>query len=278
MPPSSSRLPKYVMLHKPVGQTPLEAIDSWRTRHPEHQNVLASYAGRLDPMASGVLLVLLGDECKRQTEYTKLAKEYEVEIVLGIGSDTGDVLGLVSKSNRKIGIDPAALSGVLKREVGSYQRAYPVYSSKTVNGKPLFHYALEGSLESITIPEHQETIHRIKILNQETVSADALQTRVLSTLLLTPRTLDPRKILGANFRIDAVTKSWKKLFASFDEQEFLVLRMRVVSGSGSYMRSLAGRIGEGLGTKALALSIHRTKIGRFKILPLVGGVWTTLYK
>ena len=49
-------------------------------------------------MASGKLLILIGDECKNQKKYFGLDKEYEFEVLFGVESDTGDVLGLISKS------------------------------------------------------------------------------------------------------------------------------------------------------------------------------------
>ncbi|MBU2330236.1 hypothetical protein KKG57_02105, partial [Patescibacteria group bacterium] len=84
---------KYVVLEKPVGQTPLEALRLFQERSPIYKDVPLSYAGRLDPMASGKLLVLIGEECKKQKKYHGLDKEYVIEVLLDIGTDTGDVLG-----------------------------------------------------------------------------------------------------------------------------------------------------------------------------------------
>ena len=53
--------------------------------------------GRLDPLAEGVLLILIGDECKNKEKYLGLDKEYEVAIIFGISTDTGDALGLATK-------------------------------------------------------------------------------------------------------------------------------------------------------------------------------------
>lgn len=95
-------IPPYVLLHKAVGQTPLEVLELWRQTKPELKNTPLAYAGRLDPMAEGVLLVLIGDECKKQTEYHHLDKEYEFEVLFGLASDSGDVLGLINENGDKI--------------------------------------------------------------------------------------------------------------------------------------------------------------------------------
>ena len=147
---------RYALIEKEVGQTPLQALKVWKEQNPAYKNISASYAGRLDPMASGKLLILLGDECKKQKSYTKLDKEYEIEVLLDVGSDTGDALGLVEYAGRHTRYDHNALLNALRAEVGRHMRPYPHFSSKTVGGKPLFLHALEGSLSAVNVPEHEE--------------------------------------------------------------------------------------------------------------------------
>ena len=264
---------QYVVLHKKIGETPLEALAAWKKAHPEYANTSASYAGRLDPMAEGKLLILLGEECKRQEKYTALDKEYEVEVLLDFSSDTGDVLGVPEYSRKETKVDSQVLGDVLRNEQGSHMRTYPAFSSKTVNGKPLFLYMLEGKIGEIEIPEHKERIYALKHLGTERISAASLHKRIQEMLAVAPRSDEPSKELGADFRQDEIRKHWNTLFGVLPNREFVVLRLRVVCASGTYMRSLAGRIGEALGTKALALSIKRTKIGRYFF-----GLWQLLYR
>ena len=61
-----------------------------------------TYAGRLDPMASGVLLVLAGEETKNKDKYLGLDKEYDFEILFGFATDTYDILGKVIKARNLI--------------------------------------------------------------------------------------------------------------------------------------------------------------------------------
>ena len=275
---------RFVVLEKKVGETPLAALEAWKRAHPEYTNMSASYAGRLDPMASGKLLILLGEECKKQAHYTGLDKEYEVEILLDIGSDTGDALGLVTPFEKETAI-PARrrLAGILRGEEGKHVRAYPQFSSKTVNGKPLFLHTLEGNIHTIDIPTHEERIYHIQYRGSTLTSERALRARIDTFLEKVPTSNEPSKVLGADFRINAVRSSWQKIlpFASasggqqekhshilenlrmLHERNFVILKLKVVCGTGAYMRSLAGRLGEALGTKGLALSIHRTKIGTY---------------
>lgn len=87
------QLPPYVVLDKAVGETPLSCAEAWRNEAGVAASVPLAYAGRLDPMASGKLLVLIGDECKNQINYHGLDKAYDFSVLIGIGSDTHDVLG-----------------------------------------------------------------------------------------------------------------------------------------------------------------------------------------
>lgn len=254
----------HVLIHKHVGQTPLQAIEEWKSTNPEYQDIPATYAGRLDPMAEGLLIVLLGDECKKKEEYIGLDKEYEIEVLLGVGSDTGDVLGIVRKSTSlSAQLTETNIQTVLTKEIGTHSRPYPAFSSKTVNGKPLFLYALEGTLDSIQIPEHSETIHSIEYIGTMILESNDLRSRVESMLTLAPVSDEPSKILGADFRIDAVRNSWDVVFA--EPGAYTILTLRVNCGSGAYMRTLAERIGTSLGTNALALSIKRTQVGPYTI-------------
>jgi len=262
---------RFVVLEKKSGETPLMAITLWKKEHPAYANIPASYAGRLDPMASGKLLVLLGEECKKQKNYTDLDKEYEIEVLLDVGSDTGDALGIVEGTGRDTRVDRKIVQELLKHEEGVHERAYPAYSSKTVNGKPLFLHALEGRLGEVEIPVHEETIHKISLLSMERVSSAQLSTRLEAFLALVPISNEPSKVLGADFRIQAVRESWQKVFSGSD-RSFSVIRLRVACASGTYMRTLAPRIGEALQTSALALSIHRTRIGKWW-----GGFWVRQY-
>lgn len=104
-------LPPYVMLEKAVGQTPLSCMEAWRTQAGIDESVPLTYAGRLDPMASGKLLVLIGEECKKKDEYLGLDKAYDFSVLFGIGSDTHDVLGrLVANSSESLKMPPPKTS------------------------------------------------------------------------------------------------------------------------------------------------------------------------
>ena len=253
------------------------ALEEWKRQNPAYADVPACYAGRLDPMASGKLLMLLGEECKRQDAYRDLDKTYDIEVLLDVGSDTGDVLGIPDYTHRVSVADERLLAEALAKERGAHLRAYPIFSSKTVNGKPLFLHALLGTLADIEIPKHIEKIYNIQLRDSYRISNGELEERVMYLLERVPRTDEPSKRPGEDFRVDVIRTRWKELFTEMSERKFTVLRLKVICASGVYMRSLAGRIGESLHTKALALSIKRTRLGTFTPLWRGVGWWTETY-
>src|SRR3989338_4911372 len=90
-----------IILNKKEGETPLAALEAFRRKNKEYANTKLTYAGRLDPMASGLLLLLAGEEIKNKEKYLNLDKEYEFEILFGFQTDTYDILGKITKTHMK---------------------------------------------------------------------------------------------------------------------------------------------------------------------------------
>ncbi len=244
-------------MDKRVGETPLQALERARRARRIPSSVPMAYAGRLDPMASGKLLVLVGEECKRQKEYHALDKEYVVEVLLGISSDTGDVLG-ITKAHAVVFPTTKEAKKMLASFVGPYQSPYPQFSSKTVQGKPLFQWALEE--EHVEKPLQHGRIHALAYEGLRRVSTRWIDTYVKKKIAsLTPVT-EVSKALGRDFRKEEVRDGWEKTLHA--NRVYPVLTIRVRTSAGVYMRTLAEDIGKGTGTSALALSIRRTRIFR----------------
>jgi tRNA pseudouridine(55) synthase len=226
-------------------------------------------------MASGKLLVLVGDECKKQEKYHGLDKEYRVEMLLGIASDTGDVLGTISECAQKI-LTLEDIQSVCTALTGKITLSYPHFSAKTVRGKPLHTWTLEGRLDEIEIPQKTSRIYRLHVDESRIVRKDDLVADVRKKIETIPPVTDPRKHLGADFRRADVRASWTQL-----EHEGLltyqIVTFTCIASSGTYMRSLCEHIARKLGTCALAYSIHRTTIGTYMPIGRRHGFWAKKY-
>jgi tRNA U55 pseudouridine synthase TruB len=250
---------KYVTLEKLVGETPLSALEIFRTEHPELQNVPMTYAGRLDPMASGTLIILCADECKNRTSYDSLDKEYEFEVLFGFATDTGDVLGIPRSVAETQRYSQKKLSRIALALQGMHTVPYPAFSSKTVAGIPLFEHALKDTLHTIEIPSVDMRVYRLRCESIRTATGDTLLERILSKIVL---------LQSNEFRSEAIGQKWSELLRSNNTQ-YAIAKFRAVVGSGTYIRTLASMIAVQTGTDGIAYSIHRSKIGKYQ--SLIGG-------
>lgn len=265
---------KYVVLDKEVGQTPLQCAELWRAEHPEFLGVALSYAGRLDPMASGKLLVLIGDECKRQELYHGLDKRYEFSVLLGVSSDTGDVLGRLQLETMVPQATRAQLESSAEKLTGPITLPYPHFSSKTIQGKPLHVWTLEGRLGEIEIPTQSSTVYSLKLTNYQTKTRAEIYTSVSAKIETIPEVTETSKALGNDFRRVDVRADWKKFVETGASTDiFTIATFACIASSGTYMRSLVEEIGKLVGTRALAYHIHRTHIGTHQPLPFGYGFW-----
>ncbi|PID83170.1 hypothetical protein CSB11_02390 [Candidatus Campbellbacteria bacterium] len=253
---------KIFVLQKQVGQTPLEVLNLYKEKNNLDKKTKLAYAGRLDPMAEGKLLVLQGQKCKERSKYLNLDKEYVFEILLNFKSDTSDVLGLAEYKENQESLSFEQINQKIKKFKGKRKMEYPVFSSKTVDGKPLFLHALEKNLKNIKIPTKDVKIYNIFLEEINFLGKEKLKKEIFRKINSIKKVEEESKKLGNDFRRDEIRKQWNELFNSISQDNFTILKIRCVASSGTYMRVLAKEIAQKLGFFGLAYSINRTKIGK----------------
>lgn len=255
----------FVTLEKEVGQTPLVCAENWRAAHPEYTGVPLAYAGRLDPMASGKLLILIGEECKQQKSYHGLDKRYEFSVLLGVSSDTGDVLGRLTTTPKNTPVNRCILEQVTEKIVGEVSLPYPHFSSKTVKGKALHTWTLENRLDEIEIPTTTSTVYKLQLESIVEKNKSEVVLTALEKIETIPPVTDASKALGNDFRRVDVRKDWNAILLSTELPEiYTVATFSCIASSGTYMRSLAEVIAKQAGTAGLAWHIHRTHVGVYE--------------
>lgn len=256
----------YVLLDKKIGETPLSCAEAWRAENSAYADVPLAYAGRLDPMASGKLLILIGEECKNQTSYHGLDKEYEFSILLGIESDSLDVLGRLHTCPA-VDVSEITVEKVVSQLTGAIELPYPKFSAKTVQGKPLHMWTLENRLHEITIPTKESTVYQLRVNSIETLTKEALVSTALEKVNSIPEVTDPKKALGNDFRRVDVRQDWDRILGDDNlPASYQIVNLTCTASSGTYMRTLASMIANELGTGGLAWRIHRTEIGTYNPL------------
>lgn len=217
-----------------------------------------TYAGRLDPMASGLLIVLAGEETKNKEKYLALSKEYESEVLFGFSTDTYDILGKVQHTDKLEFVSMSDLKNKIQQSIKFFTRKfiqkYPAYSSKTVKGKPLFAYAREG--EEVETPEREVFVQSLKFIKMRKINNKKLFQNIEKRI---------EKVAG-DFRQKEILKIWKKELNKKTVDYFYVASFKIKCSSGTYVRSIANSLGEKIGVPTLAYKIKRTKIGKWAIL------------
>lgn len=242
-----------VNIYKPVGITPLQAIDAIRKIYPEYQGEKMTYAGRLDPMAEGVLLVLVGNARYKKDEFLTLDKTYEAEILLGIGTDTHDILGM-PKIYSQSEVTTTRIRDEVQKIKGDFVYQFPVYASKPINGKPLFQWAREGGLEEIKIPTRLMRVHEVELQGQYTMTARACREHIVKNIGL----------VRGDFRQQAISEQWRNALCDASVDTYVVVRVRIRCASGTYIRTIAHELGKRLGTDAILIRLIRTEVGSYR--------------
>lgn len=244
-------------LYKPVGMTPLQLIQRLREEKPEYATETIGYAGRLDPMAHGVMLLMIGEETKNRADYLSLPKTYKFTVIFGVETDTYDILGLLKHIEFKQTSSNvnSIVNSFANNKTGSHMQSYPPYSSKTVEGKPLFWWAKNNKLAEIEIPTHEINIESFKLNSYKKIERETLEQQIIKNI----------SSIKGDFRQNEILEGWKKFFQSNTSQTFPIATFTIDCSSGTYVRGLADEMGRELGCGAITLDILRTQLGRYKI-------------
>jgi tRNA pseudouridine55 synthase len=193
-------------LDKTAGVTSFDAVALVRRRLGLSR---VGHAGTLDPEATGVLPILLGEATKLMAYLAGQDKEYVATLTLGVTTDTGDLAGRVMAEAAVGAIDRERVEAACRPFIGRIKQVPPMYSAVHHGGRRLYELAREG-IEVVREPR-EVVIHSI----------------------------DVEEVEGAR------------------------VRLRVVCGKGTYLRSLAADLGASLGCGAAVGRLVRTRVGPF---------------
>ena len=110
------------------------------------------HTGTLDPLATGVLVVTVGEATKISELLTSSFKEYIADIELGIETDTLDITGNILKEET-VFKTKEEIENILSSMIGSYDQEVPIYSAVKINGKKLYEYAVIQNLDQKKLQE-----------------------------------------------------------------------------------------------------------------------------
>jgi tRNA U55 pseudouridine synthase TruB len=216
-----------ILGHKHIGQTMLDLVKEFQKDYP---NDKISFAGRLDPMACGVVKMLIGDSVKNNIIESQGDKVYSFDLIQDIITDSYDILGI-----------PKISAGFTPILSGEYIQEYPPYSSVLIKEykMPYWQVTLRG-LKVSEIPTKKISISSIEKLEEKIISKnDFIQLIENQFNLLTKETFRQKEILDR----------WKKL----DFENVKITSFTVTISSGGYVRWIANQMG------GCAMNIYRIR-------------------
>lgn len=166
-----------LLVDKPVGWTSFDVVAKIRGQlraeytargeKPTKRQLRVGHTGTLDPFATGLLIILLGDATKRSDEFLKLDKVYEATIQLGATSTTGDPEGEIKPTTpQNPHLQAPSLQNVkdvLAGFMGEITQVPSAYSAIKIGGQRAYKLAREG--KAVTVPPRQVEIYSLELLD-----------------------------------------------------------------------------------------------------------------
>ena len=214
-----------ILVYKRKGKTSRNVVENISKKY----GVKAGHIGTLDPMAKGLLPVLVGNTCKLSKYLMEHDKIYLVEMKFGYNTETLDIEGEILEEDKSFRenniVDNEFFDMIIiamKKELGTKKQIPPIYSAKKLNGKKLYEIARKDKEKAIKMAK--EKAKEITIYNMYDISLKELWDN------------NPKDIL---------------------------LSFKVECSSGTYIRSLVRDIAENMGTIAIMTDLRRIAVGNY---------------
>lgn len=237
------------LVNKPYRWTSADVIRKVKfaaCRHFGKKNLKVGHAGTLDPLATGVLVVCIGNACKQAQALQATDKEYVAGVCIGASTASYDLEKELDRFIDPGEIDRTRLEEVLQGFVGEQEQIAPLFSAKQIDGRRAYDIARKLHAEGKAMDEEEEkiiSVARINITGIELLSYEK-----------TPEPVEADKAQGASSRINVATVPAGLPLAT----------IRVSCSKGTYIRALARDIGEALGSCACLYSLERSGCGSFR--------------
>lgn len=214
-----------ILVYKRKGKTSRNVVENISKKY----GAKAGHIGTLDPMAKGLLPILVGNSCKLSKYLMEHDKTYLVEMKFGYNTETLDIEGKILEEDIHFRenniVDNEFFDMIImamKKELGTKKQIPPIYSAKKLNGKKLYEIARKDKEKAIEMAK--EKAKEITIYNMYDISLKELWDN------------DPKDI---------------------------VLSFKVECSSGTYIRSLVRDIAENMGTIAIMTDLRRIAFGNY---------------
>ncbi|MFI5171347.1 MAG: tRNA pseudouridine(55) synthase TruB [Chitinophagales bacterium] len=159
---------QYILINKPLGWTSFDVVAKIRgplQKYCQNKKIKIGHAGTLDPLATGLLVLVTGKFTKRAEELQMLGKEYTGAITLGANTPSYDAETEVSETFPLDDMTDEKIINATKQFTGIIEQVPPVYSSVKVQGRRAYSYARKG--EQLILKPRTLTIYSFDIIKTE---------------------------------------------------------------------------------------------------------------
>jgi len=230
-----------LIIDKPAGITSHDVVSRLR-RILKMKRI--GHTGTLDPFATGVLVMLIGQSTRLAQFLDKDSKSYEAIVRFGFETDTGDLTGSLKsevQSSKCVSIDE--LENVLEEFRGEIAQTPPMYSAKKIAGKKLYELARAGiEVERMSV---QVMIYELEIILSQSAQRN-IEEETKDQKIIKDRQQDNLELETGN-----------------PEPSALDFGLRISCSAGTYIRTLAEDIGRKIGMGAHLAALKRTGAGKF---------------
>jgi len=157
---------KVLFIDKPSGMTSFGVVARIRRvlSKQEGKKVKVGHTGTLDPFATGLMIIVVGKECRNAGHYTKLDKVYEATVTLGQISTTGDPEGEVNIYQPEVIVPTREqVERVLEKFTGEIRQRPPIFSAIKIDGQRAYKLARDG--REIEMPERKVLVYSLELVS-----------------------------------------------------------------------------------------------------------------
>jgi len=211
--------------NKRIGETMTELINRFKKEYQIEHNKI-SYAGRLDPLAGGNIIILTEEDVYRKKEFCNRIKEYETWIIRDIITDTYDIMGIIKREEKEIE----------ELKIGEYEQEYPAYSSYKVDciikdkikKIPLW-MATKNGYKIIEKKKKIINLYEYELIEEKEIDKSELLEIVEERI---------KRVIPQTFRQKDIIEEWQKI----EDKKYRIEKYRFILSSGGYVRYLGNKI------------------------------------
>lgn len=262
-----------VVIDKPYRWTSADVIRKVKyaaIRHFGKKNLKVGHAGTLDPLATGVLLVCIGNACKNAEKLQATAKEYVAGVCFGATTPSYDLEKEVDRTFPLDGVCERSVRDILPSFIGEQEQVAPLFSAKSVDGVRAYELARRlyregGSIDAAAAELLR--VGRIRIDEMELLDYTPQQHDFARPDFKRPDSARHDSERQANVQEHGCSD---RIHVAGIPHGLPIATIRIACSKGTYIRALARDLGERLGSGAFLSSLQRSRSGLYRVSDALG--------